>query len=283
MSTLRNRRAFGLIELLVVIAIIAILIALLLPAVQKVREAAGRTQTMNCLKQIGLAVHNFHDTYSKMPPAFESVANSPAGSIHVHLLPYIEQAAVYNLFLKGDTDKAYNLAIQVYLSPNDPSKPANPTGFQNYAANLRVFAKKGLDTKWDETMAALAEKESGATKIAHITDGTSNTIMYATKYAVCGEGGSRYASAPNSKTAAFFGQNPAKLKAHPSNTTATFQLAPLPQNCAVSPLMAQSFYRTGLIACLCDGSVRMISYTITPQTWNYLLQPNDGNVINDNF
>jgi len=99
-----KRRAFTLIELLVVIAIIAILIALLLPAVQQAREAARRTQCRNHLKQIGLALHNYHDTHLTFPASVYSSGRSPSGGLvtnvtgWIMLLPFLDQAPLYNQF-----------------------------------------------------------------------------------------------------------------------------------------------------------------------------------------
>src|SRR3954454_19207652 len=95
----RPRNGFTLIELLVVIAIIAVLIALLVPAVQKVREAAARTQCQNNIKQFALGCHNYHDTYKKLPALNPQLAPSGAkGSIFVALFPYVEQQALYTSY-----------------------------------------------------------------------------------------------------------------------------------------------------------------------------------------
>jgi prepilin-type N-terminal cleavage/methylation domain-containing protein len=96
-----RRLGFTLIELLVVIAIIAILIALLLPAVQQAREAARRTQCKNNLKQLGLAVHNFHDTYNALP---NLVNHSGGPTVFFHILPYMEQVGMFNLYQGGAVD-----------------------------------------------------------------------------------------------------------------------------------------------------------------------------------
>src|SRR5688572_4434446 len=105
-----SRLGFTLVELLVVIAIIGILIALLLPAVQAAREAGRRTQCSNNLKQIGLAVQNYHDTYNRLPPAWTSSINNE--SAFTHVLPYLEQSSAYDLydFTKPNTDPA-NLSV----------------------------------------------------------------------------------------------------------------------------------------------------------------------------
>src|SRR5262245_56958626 len=100
-----NRRGFTLIELLVVIAIIGILVSLLLPAVQQAREAARRTQCRNNLKQLGLALHNYHDVGQQFPPGSVNEGSPAGGTAYgrpprttyvVHILPYLDQAPVYN-------------------------------------------------------------------------------------------------------------------------------------------------------------------------------------------
>jgi hypothetical protein len=273
-----------LVELIVVIAMATIMLGLFLVKVHAARAAQARQDAANNLKQMVLACHNHNDTHAKLPPAFDKfgTVDVPA-SVHVHLLPYLEQDALYRSYIKqkgkGETDK---MKIDVFLASDDPSTtPAKQKGVQNFAASLRSFSAKGQKTRHDGDMPALGETEPGEARVpATFTDGTSNTILFATKYGHCGEnGGSWYASAPNTNKAAFFGQNAAKVKADPADKTATFQLRPEGKDCCTSPLMAQSFTKKGLVVALCDGSTRTISPNLSPETWNAAVQPNDGQAL----
>src|SRR5580704_17088807 len=137
-----RRRAFSLIELLVVIAIIAVLIGLLLPAVQKVREAAARTKCTNNLKQIALACHHAHDQNRLMPPGIgwypPTQYNQGAyGVFFFHLLPYIEQEPLYRQSLgpngvaSPSINNVYQQPVTVFVCPSDPSVGPNGTATDN--------------------------------------------------------------------------------------------------------------------------------------------------------
>jgi prepilin-type N-terminal cleavage/methylation domain-containing protein/prepilin-type processing-associated H-X9-DG protein len=184
----RRRAAFTLIELLVVIAIIAILIALLLPAVQQAREAARRTQCRNNLKQLGLALHNYHDVFSVFPPGgtYRLGVTQPAGwSVQARLLPYIDQANLQNLInfslgypAQPDVTK---VRVPVFLCPSEVNDRPYPDGAVtyypgNYAANYGEWFIWNPATNQFGTGAFGPNSRTG---VRDFTDGTSNTLAFA--------------------------------------------------------------------------------------------------------
>ena len=191
MSSIRIRRSgFTLIELLVVIAIIAVLIALLLPAVQQAREAARRSQCKNNLKQIGLALHNYMETYTKLPPGGTYRAGVAAGagwSVQARILPFVEQASLQNLI---DFSKNYNVApnvnvvtqqrISLFMCPSEVNDTAYVDGTVTYYP-LSYAANYGSWFIWNPVTNQAGDGLFGPnTRFSDrdCTDGTSNTIAF---------------------------------------------------------------------------------------------------------
>jgi prepilin-type N-terminal cleavage/methylation domain-containing protein len=301
-----RRRGFTLIELLVVIAIIAILIGLLLPAVQKVREAAARTQCANNLKQMALACHDFESTYQRLPPlaggsGYSSQFAKTYGTPFVFILPFIEQDNLYNDMYdpnqssNGNSnpyyqtyhanwagqngDNPYSKPIKTYICPSDPSanngmSPPSGWATTSYGVNAQVFGScdgtTGKLTAWD-----------GGRKIETIVDGSSNTILFAEMYANCGQyshlwgvwwnnwfpvyewdqaEGGNYCGNPN----AGYG------------SSAMFQIQPNPYQSACDFGRASSAHTGGMQVALGDGSIRMVSQSLSPYTWWLANCPIDG-------
>ena len=177
---IRRRSAFTLIELLVVIAIIAILIGLLLPAVQKVREAAARMQCQNNLKQIGVALHNYHSAYGAFPPG-----SNPSGfTVVAQLLPFMEQGNIYNqINLNAPANGPANagptgMTIKTLLCPSDRTSQLPPgQGGNNYFANYGtepLFFQNGSIANGVFTL----REPAGGVRLTDIMDGTSNTAAF---------------------------------------------------------------------------------------------------------
>ena len=313
------RRGFTLIELLVVIAIIAVLIGLLLPAVQMVREAANRIKCSNNLKQLGLAAHNFHDVNGHFPPGigYYPPVGGAFGSHHFHLLPYVEQDNLYRsalgpvsfpppvgtitVYYPGNNN-VYSQPVPIFLCPSDPSVDSGgvvmvdgvPFGALSYAGNAMIFGHNN------------PPGPQGKTRIADITDGLSNTILHAEKYAHCTntfmvpafqDGGTAWAYC----TAAAFPWQPppmtlpgkafqpgfaiAGLAARGAPNAvgpgSLFQVQPTEGTC--DPTRASTPHPGGILVGLADGSVRTLAPSMSGETWWAAVTPRGGEVLGSDW
>jgi len=186
-SSALRRRGFTLIELLVVIAIIAILIALLLPAVQQAREAARRASCKNNLKQIGLALHNYEETYKRYPPGgdYPVVLTADRWSVHARLLPFLEQANLQRLIDWNQSYSAQPLVtqtrVEIYLCPSDVNDMARPDGALTHYP-ISYGANYGTWFVWNPLTGAggagMFFPNSGLRQ-RDVADGTTNTLAFA--------------------------------------------------------------------------------------------------------
>jgi prepilin-type N-terminal cleavage/methylation domain-containing protein/prepilin-type processing-associated H-X9-DG protein len=316
---LRRRSAFTLIELLVVIAVIAVLIGLLLPAVQKVREAAARTQCQNNLKQIGLALHDYHSALNVLPPGRD--ANS--FSTHAYLLPYLEQDNVYRLInfkvSYNDPSNAAALAarIKTFLCPSDPRTPLVPAGWagNNYRANQGSNILWGMPSATGPNSTLPAPNGpfyiDSAVRLTDITDGTSNTAAFSEHLIGDFSNGLStpngdtyepgiYPNTPDDAVAYCTGVNTSDLsKQGYSNvgapwlygyhsTTIYFHVGP-PNglSCMYPPgriaTTANSGHTNGVNLCLCDGSVRFVANSVSLTTWRAVGSRNGGEVLGSDW
>jgi prepilin-type N-terminal cleavage/methylation domain-containing protein/prepilin-type processing-associated H-X9-DG protein len=339
----RNRRGFTLIELLVVIAIIAVLIALLLPAVQAAREAARRSQCTNNLKQIGLAMHNYHQAVNSLPWG-DLTGFWDDFSSNVMLLPYLEQGPLYNAINLQNTIAFINspaspgwpanttvqfATVNVLNCPSDLDRLTSPTGHSNYCpsngADVLFF---GTLDQWSGPFGVVNAAGNGGNSthlcvgFQFIIDGLSNTAAYSER--VKGIGNYLWITNPQpldvlTPSGNYFSLQPgtgfsnaslsippqayyslckqmtlsaaaltttgtqnqymppgsAWYTGHPSSTFYNHVMTPNGINCEYDTsgafpngaLTAGSRHPGGANVLLCDGSVRFIKSSISPQTW----------------
>jgi prepilin-type N-terminal cleavage/methylation domain-containing protein len=309
---LRRWRGFTLIELLVVIAIIAILIGLLLPAVQKVREAAARMQCSNNIKQISLATVNCADTHQGLiPPSIGNYPNqNPSqnngqGSVFFHILPYIEGGNLYNatyypsaqatqLGGPGAMDSrnggfpgysGWNVRSfanpKTYTCPSDPTYPSSWTTFEtSYGYNGNVFTV-AYPWNWGSTHRFPA----------YISDGTSQTIFFTDKEAT-NFGNSSWTPDNGVNTWADWGPSINSVEGGQATGVASIFVQSPRLGCNFTGQgsggcgdgnRASSPHTAGINVGLGDGSVRFVAQGVSGATWWFALTPNGGDVLGSDW
>jgi prepilin-type N-terminal cleavage/methylation domain-containing protein len=281
---IRRSAAFTLIELLVVIAIIAILIGLLLPAVQKVREAAARAKCQNNMKQLGLGLHNFHDANGAFPAA--RTTKSPKQSWNPYVFPYIEQTALYARYdLTQDWSIASNkdpvtgillTQISVFMCPSSPDRGLTIFGPQDYPATQDVTPSAFITLTVTDKNGVGVLGANDRRKITDITDGTSNTLLLA-------EDAGRD---PQWQMGRMVGKDVAGSWGNVGNQIVLIGLDPStktqPGSCGINcnnDNEIYSFHTGGANVLSADGSVHFLSATTPIQTLANLITRNGGETL----
>jgi len=311
MGRIRQRRSgFTLIELLVVIAIIAILIGLLLPAVQKVREAAARMKCQNNLKQIGLGLHNHNDARNQLPPGqynnfYQNDAPWIRGCWVQAILPYIEQDNLYRIYdaarlTNGDWALVVpnkDTIIQTLVCPSDSNSPKTQTRDTNVVNGASVV--QGLHTNYVTCSGSTLVPPIGNIangvfyvksrhNVGAIPDGTSNTVFASEilvvpdttvndlrgRYCNSWYGNNNFVTAqpPNTTVADVVGYQGVSTVRSPSTLVGS-----------TSPvgLYARSYHTGGVNALMGDGSVRFVSNSINATTWQAMGTREGGEVVSN--